>query len=127
MRPEVVFGIQRSGIDSVESRRGTPHPVPGDSTSSTSIPAAAENRMYAIAMRPDVGSIPIAGRSAFRPRVTAAGALHVVPSLDEDTKSALVVAPGAAQSCQAIHTRPAWSTSAEGSGKPRQPRTAHDA
>ena len=35
---------------------------------------AGRERMYAIATRPLAGSIPIAGRTAFRPRVTAIGA-----------------------------------------------------
>src|SRR5262245_49117216 len=126
MRPETVFGIQGSGIVWAESRRGTPQPVPADSTSSTSMPAVTD-RMYAMATRPVVASMPMAGRSAFRPLVTAVGGLHVLPSGDVATKTEFWLAPGAAQSCHVTHTRPPASTSAEGSGNARKPRTPHAA
>src|ERR1044071_3548190 len=126
MRPETVFGIQGSGIVWAESRRGTPQPAPADSTSSTSIPAVAA-RMYAMATRPVAASMPIAGRRALRPLVTAVGALHPMPSGDAETKTEFRVAPGDAQSCQVTHTRPPASTSADGSGNARKPRMPHAA
>src|SRR5215470_3874697 len=126
MRPETVFGIHERGIVCAESRRGTPQPAPEDSTSSTSMPAGM-NRMYAMATRPVAASMPIAGRRAFRPLVTAAGGLQELPSGDVETKTAFWLAPGAAQSCQVTHTRPPASTSADGRGNARKPRTPHAA
>src|SRR5580765_1169422 len=126
MRPETVFGIQASGIVWAESLRGTPQPLPAYSTSSTSMPAVTD-RMYAMATRPVAASMPIAGRRAFRPLVTAAGALHAMPSGDVETNTEFWVEPGALQSCQVTHTRPPASTSADGSGNARKPRTPHDA
>src|SRR4249920_2464231 len=126
MRPDVVLGIHSKGIDCADSRRGAPNPVaaPCDSTSSTSTPAEPD-RMYAIATRPVAGSIPIAGRTAFRPRVTTDGAVQVTPSSEVETKTALVDAPGA-QSCHTAQMRPFRSTSAEGSGNARKPRIVQE-
>ena len=80
--------------------------------------------MYAIATRPVAGSIPIAGRTASRPRVTAIGALHCAPSAEVATNTALLDAPGEAQSCHAAQKRPVGSTSADGSGNARKSRIA---
>ena len=87
------------------------------------MPAGLE-RMYAIATRPVAGSIPIAGRTASRPRVTAIGALHCAPSAEVATNAALLDAPGDAQSCHAAQKRPVGSTSADGSGNARKSRIA---
>jgi hypothetical protein len=57
-----------------------------------SMPAALE-RMYASAIRPDARSMPIAGRSALRPRVAAAGADQVTPSAEEATKAEFDTSP----------------------------------
>src|SRR6187402_1863252 len=82
--------------------------------------------MNAIATRPLAASIPIAGRSALRPRVTAALALHVRPSGELATKTAFLEAPDASQSCHVIQARPVASTAAAGSGNARKPRIAHE-
>ena len=75
-----------------------------------------------MATRPVAASIPIAGRTALRPRVTAIGALHCAPSAEVATNTALLDAPGDAQSCHAAQNRPVASTSADGSGNARKSR-----
>src|SRR6187549_3171746 len=82
--------------------------------------------MNAIAIRPLAASIPIAGKSALRPRVTAVFALHVTPSGELETKTAFREAPGASQSCHVTQARPVASTAAAGSGNARKPRIAHE-
>jgi hypothetical protein len=79
---------------------GTPDMVNLIAEYQASMPAGLE-RMYAIATRPVAASIPIAGRTASRPRVTAIGALHCAPSAEVATNTALLDAPGEAQSCHA--------------------------
>src|SRR6185436_14697515 len=121
MRPDVVLAIEVKADPSAERRRDAPNaPLVFDSTSSVWIPSTA-SRKYATAMRPDAGSIAIAGRTAFRPLVTRVGGLQVVPSTELATKTALCVAPAAAQSCHATQMRPLASASADGSGNARKP------
>src|SRR5262245_50439393 len=81
-------------------------------------------RTKAIATRPVVGSVPIAGRTSSRPLVTAVGADQVAPSGDVATKTAFLRTVDDSQACHVAQTRPVASTSAAGSGKARKPWTA---
>src|SRR3970282_2528023 len=119
MRPEVVSGSHSGRIVWADRRRGgSQPPAPTrDSTRSTSIPPG-RTTWYAIATRPVLGWIPMAGSMAFRPEVTADGAVQARPSVEVDTTTLFDAHPELKrQSCHVTQPRPAGSPSAEGRGK----------
>jgi hypothetical protein len=73
-------------------------------------------------MRPDAGSIAIAGRTGVSPARDTRGWAPGRAVTELAAKTALCVAPAAAQSCHATRMRPLASASADGSGMRGSPR-----